>query len=249
MVAGIGIASILFFIMPNNYFNFKQFTIYQENCAMKVTTEGCLFGAWFAAKCTAPGSILDIGSGTGLLMCMMAQVAECPIHGIEIDPAAFAQCRGNLAASPWHERLTVFEGDIRSFEMPRRYDLILSNPPFHQKSLLSSDHRVNLARHSDSLSEAALLESIIRNLDPRGSFGVLLPCHRSDSFELAAREKGFLLMGKLQVRQTPAHDFFRTILHMGLGPTGSAVIEEMTIRGADGTYSQDFSRLLAPYYL
>src|SRR5450631_3963277 len=116
--------------MPNPYFQFKHFTIRQDRCAMKVCTDACLFGAWLPAKVPATARVLDIGSGTGLLMLMLAQKNGGDIHGIELDPDAFGQLGENIAGSPWAKRLQIFEGDVRQYVSQEKYDLIITNPPF-----------------------------------------------------------------------------------------------------------------------
>src|SRR5215469_2574817 len=100
--------------MPNNYFQFKQLTIHQDQCAMKVCTDACILGAWFAEKIPNSSFVLDIGSGTGLLMLMLAQKSKSEIDGIEVDLPAFKQLRENIAASQWKDRLQAFPGDVRT---------------------------------------------------------------------------------------------------------------------------------------
>ena len=97
---------------------------------MKVCTDACILGAWFSAKIARYSTVLDIGSGTGLLMMMLAQRSQAEIHGIEIDPTAYEQLKENTSQNDWQERLKVFAGDARSFHFPLKYDFIISNPPF-----------------------------------------------------------------------------------------------------------------------
>jgi tRNA1Val (adenine37-N6)-methyltransferase len=104
--------------MRNSYFQFKQFTVYQDQCAMKVCTDACILGAWFAAKAPAYANVLDIGSGTGLLMLMLAQKHKGEIMGIELELDAFRQLKDNIEKSPWRQLLKVFPGDVRSFSFP-----------------------------------------------------------------------------------------------------------------------------------
>jgi tRNA1Val (adenine37-N6)-methyltransferase len=117
--------------MSNPYFQFKQFTVHQDQCAMKVCTDACILGAWFANKTPAYASVLDIGSGTGLLMLMLAQKHKGGIMGIELELDAFRQLKDNIEKSPWRQLLKVFPGDVRSFFFPGKFDLIISNPPFY----------------------------------------------------------------------------------------------------------------------
>ena len=105
--------------MSNDYFAFKQFTVRQQRCAMKVGTDGCLVGAWAQGplnKKHSPLTILDIGTGTGLIALMMAQrFPEALITAVDVDADAVQQARENVAASPFSSRITVVEQDIAHY--------------------------------------------------------------------------------------------------------------------------------------
>ncbi len=237
--------------MSNPYFQFKQFTIYQDQCAMKVCTDACILGAWFAAKTATYANVLDIGSGTGLLMLMLAQKHKGEIMGIELELDAFRQLKDNIEKSPWRQLLKVFPGDVRSFSFPGKFDFIISNPPFYENDLQAATTEANLARHSKELTLTELLTVIEANLSSDGSFGVLLPYHRAAWFEEQARTAyGFTLKERLLVRQSPRHDFFRSILCFSRRQDNFVTTTELTIQGNDGrTYTEDFSELMKDYYL
>lgn len=236
--------------MPNNYFQFKQFTIYQDQCAMKVCTDACILGAWFAQKAPAWSQVLDIGSGTGLLMLMLAQKHKGEIRGIELDLAAYRQLRDNIGQSPWKNMLKVFPGDVRTFSFPEKFDFIITNPPFFENDLPSATEGEILAKHSRELTLAQLLSVIDANLSPEGSFGILLPYHRTAWFaEQAAARYGFSLREQLLVRQTPRHDFFRSILYFSRHRQVSIPTTELTIQNSEGGYTPDFVELMKDYYL
>ncbi len=236
--------------MPNSYFQFKQFTIYQDQCAMKVCTDACILGAWFADKIPAWAGVLDIGSGTGLLMLMLAQKHKGGIIGIELELDAFRQLKDNIEKSPGQQLLKVFPGDVRSFSFPCKFDFIISNPPFYENDLPAATIGANLARHSKELTLIELLAAIDTNLSPGGSFGVLLPYHRTAWFEELARTTyGFTLNEQLLVRQSPRHDFFRSILYFSRHKDNFSPTFELTIQGNDGTYTEDFVELMKDYYL
>ncbi|HET6254701.1 MAG TPA: methyltransferase [Puia sp.] len=236
--------------MRNGYFQFKQFTVHQNQCAMKVCTDACILGAWFADKTPAYARVLDIGSGTGLLMLMLAQKHKGTVHGIEIDLDAFHQLKENIGGSPWRQSLKVYPGDVRSFTFPDKFDFIISNPPFFENDLPASSAAANLARHSKELTLSELLEAIDANLSHKGSFGVLLPYHRTAWFEeQAATGHGFTLREKLLVRQTPRHDFFRSILYLSRHRDNFVPTTELTIQDETGAYTEDFIELMQDYYL
>ena len=217
---------------------------------MKVCTDACILGAWFADKVPPYASILDIGSGTGLLMLMLAQKHKAEIVGIEIDLSAFRQLKKNLDSSPWRKILKAFPGDVRNYQFPEKFDFIISNPPFFENDLPSSSETANLARHSKQLTLTELLGVIDNNLSPRGSFGILLPFHRTAWFEeQAATTYGFELSERLLVRQTPNHGYFRSILHFCRNRGNFVPVTDLTITNGEGIYSNDFVELMKDYYL
>ncbi|MFC4232886.1 tRNA1(Val) (adenine(37)-N6)-methyltransferase [Parasediminibacterium paludis] len=236
--------------MPNDYFQFKQFTIYQQHCAMKVTTDGCLFGAWAAANIQENAlkvqRILDIGTGTGLLSIMLAQQSEAFIDAVEIDSAAAEQAKTNFHSAPWQLRLKVYETPIQNY-INGPYDFIISNPPFFDKDLKSADAKRNLALHSSALSLEVLLANITRLLAANGEFAILLPYHRLTFFEDLATANGYYLYKKTLVQQTPKHPYFRGMLQFGCAKK-EAIIDSIVIK-EDSSYTAAFKDLLKDYYL
>jgi tRNA1Val (adenine37-N6)-methyltransferase len=239
--------------MPNNYFQFKQFTIYQDRCALKVSTDSCVFGAWVAKKAGSfeyhVSRCLDIGAGSGLLMLMLAQQFPGSIDGIEIDAASCEQATENIAGSNWFNRLQLFHDDVKLFSLPHRYDLIISNPPFFEDDLKSANTKYNFAKHSDGLTLQDLLEVTERNLSDKGVFAVLLPYHRTAYFEQLAASYGLFVSDKLSIRQSLQHPHFRTALLMNRKSRGEAKKEELVIRQSPEVYSHTFIALLKNYYL
>jgi tRNA1Val (adenine37-N6)-methyltransferase len=216
---------------------------------MKVSTEACILGAWFGKQEVHAKTLLDIGSGTGILMLMLAQKWHGKIHGIEIDATAEKQLTENIQQSPWKDTCSAFYGDIRTYPLPVAYDFIITNPPFYENQLVSPNSTINLARHSSSLTFEELLQAININLSSKGSFGILLPTERAIFFEKLAKDKGFHLIKKLEIRHSAMHAPFRSILHFGRKAEEEALLEQLIIRDSDGQYSTDFSMLLKDYYL
>ncbi len=239
--------------MSNNYFQFKQFKVQQDQCAMKVTTDGCLFGAW-AAKLAAqdfPGAktIADIGGGTGLLSLMLAQETNAVIQAIEIDSSAAGQANDNFRNSPWNERLTVIATDIKQLPLTG-YDIIISNPPFYENDLRSGAGNKNLAHHDAGLLLHELLAIIKQQLNPGGLFFLLLPYKREEEVLKLVQQEQLFATQITRVKQSDAHSFFRTMI-MGTTTANSLtpIQNEISIRNSDNNYTDAFMALLQPYYL
>ncbi len=235
--------------MSNPFFRFKQFTIRQENCAMKVGTDACLFGAYMARELKdLEGKILDIGTGTGLLSLVLAQESAAEIDAIELDDASYLQAKDNMEASPWWRRLHVYHADIITFPASNRYDHIISNPPFYENDLRSGDAAKNSAKHESSLTLLQLLKAIHDHLKEDGSFSVLLPDHRVTYFEQEAEAFGFHVNTRTRVRHSEAHAHSRGIL---IFSKNKIPLKEdvLVIRDDNGNYTAAFRDLLGAYYL
>lgn len=237
--------------MPNNYFQFKQFTVQQEKCAMKVCTDACLFGAYAAAKFQVTKNkfhVLDIGTGTGLLALMLAQKnSSAEIDAVEIDKATAEQAKENFKASPWKDRLHIHHQPIQQFGV-NTYDLIICNPPFYENDLKSHDAKRNMALHSSALGLDDLLDVIAKHLSPHGKLAVLLPYHRSANFINHALLKDHFLEEEVSVKQTPRHPYFRSMLFFERSKVHAKHIE-VIINDAKGKYTDEFTELLKDYYL
>jgi tRNA1Val (adenine37-N6)-methyltransferase len=155
-------------------FHFKQFQVDQTGCAMKINTDGVLLAA--LADHPAPSTILDIGSGTGVIAIMMAQrFSDAYIDAVEIDAAAADRAAHNAVNSPFSSRLEVFHSDINDFNPNRYYDLIVSNPPYFVNDLKSVEERKGMARHADEYFFTNLLSKSASLLTKDGCFWLILP--------------------------------------------------------------------------
>ena len=216
---------------------------------MKVCTDACILGAWFAKRVSGCERILDIGSGTGLQMLLLAQKSDAIINGIELDKEAYVQAKENIERSIWNDRLMLEEGDVRQHTFKHPFDFIISNPPFFENDLESDADAEKIAKHSTSLTLKELLDSIADNLDSKGNFGILLPFHRWEYFDGLAKQKGFYLKEKLIVKQTQKHKPFRAILHYSKENASSVIETELVIKPDGQSYSPEFEELLRDYYL
>lgn len=238
--------------MPNTYFSFKEFTIHQDKCAMKVCTDACLFGAWVAhfieTNTIKPENILDIGAGTGLLSLMLAQKTNASIDALEIDEDAAMQARQNFQDSPWNERLKLYNISAQDFKTENKYDLIISNPPFFINDLKSEDEKRNKALHTTTLDYNELIRAVKNVLAEDGFFAVLLPFSNAVTFIEIAETQKLYLHRKIDLRQTERHTFFRSVLVFSNLKKKIQMNSEITIKnGAD--YTKEFTQLLSDYYL
>ncbi|MGO4292308.1 tRNA1(Val) (adenine(37)-N6)-methyltransferase [Chitinophaga sp. RAB17] len=238
--------------MANTFFKFKEFTVHQEHCAMKVCTDACIQGAFTAQylvdKNTTVPAILDIGAGTGLLSLMLAQRIPATITAVELDAGAAQQALDNFAASPWANRLSLMQTDIRKMDNGLSYDFIITNPPFYESALKSGHAQKDQAMHATNLSYKELISAIDRQLSLSGEVSVLLPYNEFETFRELALVAGFYLQRVLYIRQSVNHGFFRTTGIFGRTP-GAAVVQELAIYDASNVYTSQFAALLQPFYL
>ena len=235
--------------MANNYFQFKQFTIYQDLCSMKVCTDACLLGAYAANKMDDTVlNVLDIGTGTGLLALMLAQKTNATIDALEVNTDAAKQATENVQRSPWKERVKVYNSSVQDFEPEKKYDLIISNPPFFEGDLRSANKQKNEAKHDSTLTLKELADGIVKNLSEDGIAVVLLPYHRTDYFGAVCEPAGLFATEILKLKQSPHHAFFRSIVVLSK-QSGTLKEDSMFIHDEQRQYSAKFTALLKDYYL
>ena len=211
-------------------FQFKQFAIQQELCAMKVGTDGVLLGAW------AKGGqrILDAGTGTGVIALMMAQrFPEAQVTAIDIDEGAVRQSQQNVAVSPFAAQVTVLRETLQ--EHQGAYDAIVSNPPFFIDSLAAPDEQRNMARHTQTLTYAELMQAAYRLLSDDGELSVVVPFDYRQRMEDEATFRGFFPSRVCAVKTVERKPAKRYLLAFRKHPC-QCVKETMTI--GDEQYRQ-----------
>jgi tRNA1Val (adenine37-N6)-methyltransferase len=223
---------------------------------MKVTTDACLFGAWVAENAKSQKekvkNALDIGGGTGLLSLMFAQKnSSAIIDAIEIDDEACSQAKENVEASPFAERINVMLGDIKTFPFTKKYDLIISNPPFYEKEIRSSDSKKNIAHHHSGLLLEELLTVIRKTLSPNGMFFLLLPFKRNEEIRKILLSQNLFVLKIVFVKQSNKHGYFRMIIMGKLKQDNESetIIDEISIWNSQQQYTSEFIDLLKDYYL
>lgn len=236
--------------MANSYFQFKKFRVDQGDCAMKVTTEGCLLGAWIPQS--QPNRILDIGAGTGLLSLMLAQRFDCSIDALEIDPAAAKQATANIKDSAWSDQIEVIEADLFDFasqeESHQKYDLIISNPPFFANALKSTKSTESQAKHDGEIFDkrrfAGALKTLLSN---NGSAFILYPEYEQQLFQQEVERIGLPIEKVLTIYNQPNASVFRVISQVNF--SGEFLAPEVLNIRKGNNHTPEFEALLGPYYL
>lgn len=241
--------SILLEIMGrNNYFQFKQFRIEQEYSAMKVGVDGVLLGAW--AEISGANSILDVGTGTGLIALMMAQRSEARITAIEIEPSASMEALKNVATSPWKERIKVEEISYQDFAKSHKekFDLIVSNPPFFTRASKAASNARTLARHNDSLSFEELIILTTQLLSISGSLAIIIPSASFDELNAIATANHLFLKKITRIRPKPTGKVNRILAQWALIEQQTE-ITDLCIYEQDGSFTTEYMDLTRDFYL
>lgn len=236
-------------MMEKIYFEFKQFRVRHDRCAMKIGTDGVMLGAWCDAGQAT--TILDIGTGTGIIALLAAQRSNARIVGIDIDREAVEQACENAMNSPWPDRISIFNGDVLSCSSmfsEHSFDLIVSNPPFYENALDSTDSRRNCARNESSLPFESLIDIVITLLHVQGRFNVILPSASAERFIYSCWERGLYLYRRTNVYTKSGKKASRVML----GFSFQKQLSEETvlfIRKSDGTLTSEYMALVGDYYV
>ena len=220
---------------------------------MKVTTDSCFFGAWCAEEIQNSKlkvqDLLDIGTGSGLLSLMIAQKNNLDIETVEIDTAAASQAKENIEASPWKNSIHVFNKNILSFHANKKYDCIISNPPFYENELASDKENKNIAHHSEQLTMRQVLSVIKNNLQESGIFFLLFPFKREKEIAPLLLQHELFQLKKITVNQSASHQSFRVMIMGTNKNAGSENSSTIAIRDEHQQYTGPFVELLKDYYL
>lgn len=231
--------------MGNN-FQFKQFMVSQDRCAMKVGTDGVLLGAWAHGG----SHILDIGTGTGIIALMMAQrFPKALVDAIEIDSEAAHQAVENVARSPFADRIKVVETSLQQFKPDEPYDVIVTNPPFFARSLKSPDDSRRLARQTDSLPFSAIFAFAKENLVVDGELSAIIPTDYLEEFSQEAFMRGMFLSRQYAVKTVERKPAKRTLV--AFSPSRPAAFDkrEVILSDKDGKRSPWYEELVEEFYL
>lgn len=232
-------------------FDFKQFSITQSRSAMKVCTDSCVFGALINPHDAL--SILDIGTGTGLLSLMLAQRTsqDILIDAVDIDSETILDAKENFEASPWNNRITVYHADIKNWNASRYFDLIICNPPFHSKSTPSANPKDLIAHHADNtLPFITLIETVTKLSHEKTQTWILLPIQEMKEFIDIAEMHSVYVQESIMIHHASNEEPIRRICRFSKQKHESCINRTFAYRmHASGPYTEEFITVMSPYYL
>lgn len=236
--------------MADKPFRFRQFDIYHDKSAMKVGTDGVLLGAWCNVKNVS--SALDVGTGSGLIAIMLAQRnRECLVSAVEIDRESCTEAKENAARCPWSERINISHSSFQEYyrKNDTTFDLIVSNPPYFQNSLLNPDPKRSVARHAGLLPVPDLITGVNKLLSKKGKYCMILPVPEAGLFIKTAAGEGLFCRKITTVIPNPGKPPGRYL--MEFGKTKGEIEKDELIVELDERhkYSEDFKRLTGAFYL
>ncbi|MBL4662807.1 MAG: methyltransferase [Flavobacteriaceae bacterium] len=231
-------------------FQFKQFSVAQNRCAMKIGTDGVLLGAWTSLMHN-PMTILDVGPGTGVIALQLAQRSTAQtIDAVEIDADAHEQCVENFESSPWADRLFCYHASLQEYasEIDEEYDLVISNPPFYSEDYKTQDAARNTARFNDALPFEHLLVCTTHLLSEKGILAVILPKKEERTFISLAEKHGLFPHRVCRVRGAIHSEEKRSLMEFGFQEK-ELKMETLTIETSRHEYTDAYINLVQDFYL
>ncbi len=230
-------------------FRFKQFAVRDDQCSMKVGTDAVLLGSW--ANIGSAESILDIGTGSGVIALMLAQRSEAQIDAIDIDPASVEQAQSNISTSKWEGRITLSNKSLQEFcrDHPKKFNLVVTNPPFFSNALKSPEDKRNIARHNDKLSFDELIYGVKQLLDHNGRFCLILPENESHVFKDKAIINGLFPLRTLNIYSKKGRAVKRVLYEYCFQRQPSIEAGDLIIRNDDDSFADAYKNLTKDFYL
>jgi tRNA1Val (adenine37-N6)-methyltransferase len=228
-------------------FKFKHFSVKQASSAMKVGTDAMVLGALVHKQNIS--SILEIGSGTGVIGLMLAQkFHNAQVLGVELDKEAAAECKDNFNNSPWSDRMEIIHGNVKELNFEKAFDLIISNPPFFQNALPNTDDRATLARHVSDLTPDVLSDFSQQYLTELGEVWLIIPYLDRTSWTEAFKRNGLNLTKRIEISGVQATEPNRSVLVFSNQKTVNIDLSKLSIRDKDGNYSEEYIELTKDYH-
>ncbi len=230
-------------------FFFKKFGMFHHRSTMRIGTDAVLFAQWVDVK--ACDNILDIGTGSGIIPMILSQKGAGSVDAVELDKDSFEEARLNFNISVWTEKLNVYHDDVRVFadNNLKKYDLIVSNPPYYASDVKPIKEKKVMARHVSTLSFIDLLCSAKKMMKDDARFAVVLPFYESRLFIKEAENLGFYLQKEFHISPIEGKEPNRVNMQFVLNKTESVDYDIFTIRNKDYSYTEQYKLFLKNYYL
>ncbi len=235
--------------MDSRPFFFKKFGLFHHRSTMKIGTDAIILGRW--VEVSENDDVLDIGTGCGLLPLMLAQKGIKSADAVEIDDESCEEAAQNFANSAWNSRLSAINDDVKDYaaKCSKKYDLIVSNPPFYFGDNIPEKAKKSLARHTNTLSYKDLLQSVKKMLKPDGRFALVLPAIESKAFLKEAENQGFFLKIEMKIVPIEGKEPNRINMQLVVNQVDKVEIETFVLRNQDHSFTKDYKDFLKDYYL
>ena len=229
-------------------FHFKTFSLYHHRSTMKVGTDAVLLGIW--TELSAVQNVLDVGAGSGILSLLLAARSDFKIDALELDAASCEEAAANFEAANFRSEFHVIPSDFNTYAhtSERKYDLIISNPPFFINDQKSEKQSKRQARHTDTLTYEQLIDGAMRLLHAEGKISVVLPYRESRIFVQHAKASGLYLQRQMIIFPKPCMEPNRINLLFSRKEM-TATTEKFIIRNEDGSFTSQYRNFVGDYYL
>lgn len=230
-------------------FFFKKFGMFHHRSTMRIGTDAVLFAQW--VDVSSDDAALDIGTGSGIIPMILSQKGVGSVDAVELDFDSFEEAKLNFSISTWNEKLKVFNADVRNFSeaTEKKYDLIVSNPPYYSSDVKPIKEKKVMARHVSTLSFTDLLLSARKMMKEDSRFALVLPYYESRLFIKEAHNLGFYIQKEFMIAPIEGKDPNRVNMQFVLGDIGTPDSELFTIRNKDYSYTNQYKEFLKDYYL
>ena len=235
--------------MDQRPFFFKRFALFHHRSTMKIGTDAILLARWVDVN--ENDEVLDIGTGCGLIPLMLAQKGVKSVDAVEIDKDSCDEAAQNFSNSAWKSQLFAINDDVKDYadSCTKKYDLIVSNPPFFFGDNIPEKAKKGLARHTNTLSYNDLLISVKKLLKPEGRFALVLPARESKTFLKDAENQGFYLKKEMKIVPIEGKEPNRINMQLVVNQVDKIESEIFVLRNQDHSFTKDYKEFLKDYYL
>lgn len=230
-------------------FFFKKFGMFHHRSTMRIGTDAVLFAQW--VEVSPHDNVLDVGTGSGIIPMILSQKGAGSVDAVELDTDSYEEARLNFSVSVWNEKLNAINDDVRTFadETDKKYDLIVSNPPYYASDVKPIKEKKVMARHVSTLSFKDLLSSAKKMMGNGSRFALVLPFYESRLFIKEAEQLGFHLQKEMHVVPIKGKEPNRVNMQFVLHEVDEVTVESLAIRNEDYSYTEDYKNFLSDYYL